>query len=219
MVEGIIFDVDGTILNSMTIWMEAGILYLKTLGIHEEDNLGEILFSLTMKEGAEYIKNTYQLNLSVRDIIDGVNNTVYKFYAENVQPKEGIVQFLQCVYDKKIPMTIATSTDRTLIEIALKRLGIEKFFQKIFTTSEIGKGKDEPDIYIEAQKCMKSSRKNTWLIDDAAYALKTAAEHGFRTVGIFDFSSDKDQEEVRSVSDLYIREWGEYETLIKEMNM
>lgn len=218
MIEGIIFDVDGTILDSMEIWMKVGIRYLESLGIHAEGNLGEVLFSLTMKEGAEYIKNNYALDLNVGEIIDGINNTVYKFYAQEAQPKRGIEQFLQWACQKKIPMTIATSTDRYLIEAALKRLGLCDYFGKIFTTTEIEKGKGEPDIYIAAQQYMKSSRENTWLIDDALYALNTAQECGFKTVGVYDPSSENEQEKIVETADVYIREWEEGQTLIKEMS-
>lgn len=217
MIEGIIFDVDGTILDSMGIWMEVGIRYLESLGICAEDNLGNILFSLTMKEGAEYIKKNYALDLSVREIIDGINDIVYQFYAGEVQPKKGIEQFLQWAYEQKIPMTIATSTDRHLIEAAFTRLGFCDYFEKIFTTTEIGKGKGEPDIYIAAQQYMKCSRENTWLIDDALYALKTAAAQRFKTVGVYDPSSEKEQEKIMEISDIYISGWEGYKTLIKEM--
>ena len=217
MIEGIIFDVDGTILDSMEIWMNVGKRYLESLGTQAEDNLGEVLFSLTMKEGAEYIKNNYALDFSVEEIIEGINDTVYRFYAREAQPKHGIEQFLQWASEQKIPMTIATSTDRPLIEAAFTRLGLSDYFGKIFTTTEIGKGKGEPDIYIAAQQYMKSSRENTWLIDDALYALETAKECGFQTVGVYDSSSEKEQEKIVETADVYIRGWDAYETLIKEM--
>lgn len=217
MIEGIIFDVDGTILDSMEIWMNVGKRYLESLEIQAEDNLGEVLFSLTMKEGAEHIKSNYALDFSVEEIIEGINDIVYKFYAREAQPKKGIQQFLRWAYEQKIPMTVATSTDRPLIEAAFARLSLGDYFGKIFTTTEIGKGKGEPDIYIAAQQYMKSSRENTWLIDDALYALKTAADYGFHTVGVYDPSSEKEQEEIVETADVYIRGWDAYETLIKEM--
>ena len=75
---GFIFDVDGTILDSMGIWMNVGELYLKDMGIKAEPNLGEILFEMTMNEGAEYIQKKYNLNLTTEEICTGINNRVYK---------------------------------------------------------------------------------------------------------------------------------------------
>ena len=83
-------------------------------------------------------------------------------------------------------MTVATSTDRPMIEAAFKRLGLEKYFKKIFTTTEVGKGKDNPLIFEKAMEEMKSDKAGTWLMDDAFYSLNTAYNNGINTVGIYD---------------------------------
>ena len=115
---GFIFDVDGTILDSMGIWMNVGELYLKDMGIKAESNLGEILFEMTMNEGAEYIQKKYNLNLTTEEICTGINNRVYKFYEKEAMPKPKVIDFIEQAYENKIPMTIATSTDRPMIEAA-----------------------------------------------------------------------------------------------------
>lgn len=79
MAVGFIFDVDGTILDSMSIWMDAGNLYLNSLGIETDENIGEVLFDMTMVEGANYLKNKYQMNLTIEQICEGINDTVYDF--------------------------------------------------------------------------------------------------------------------------------------------
>ena len=145
---GFIFDVDGTILDSMGIWMNVGELYLKDMGIKAEPNLGEILFEMTMNEGAEYIQKKYNLNLTTEEICTGINNRVYKFYEKEAMPKPKVIDFIEQAYENKIPMTIATSTDRPMIEAAFKRLHIDKYFKKIFTTTEVGHGKDLSLIHI-----------------------------------------------------------------------
>ena len=127
---GFIFDVDGTILDSMGIWMNVGELYLKDMGIKAEPNLGEILFEMTMNEGAEYIQKKYNLNLTTEEICTGINNRVYKFYKKEAMPKPKVIDFIEQAYENKIPMTIATSTDRPMIEAAFKRLHIDKYFKK-----------------------------------------------------------------------------------------
>ena len=136
--KGIIFDVDGTILDSMKIWMDAGKIYLDKFGIEEKENIAEVLFDLTMAEGAKYIKETYKLDKTIQEIIDGINSVVYEFYENEAMPKDGVLEFIEYLYENKIPMTVATSTDRPMIEAAFKRLGLEKYFKKIFTTTEVG---------------------------------------------------------------------------------
>lgn len=219
MVDGIIFDVDGTILDSMAIWMDAGNIYLKSKGIQSKEDLGEKLFSMTMKEGAIYVKETYNLDLTPDEIIEGINETVFDFYKNDAEPKEGVKDFLEYAYGKGIPMTVATATDRPMIEVAFERLGLTKYFKKIYTTSEFGKGKDEPDIFIAAAEEMGSNIENTWVFEDAFYSLYTAQKEGFKTVGIFDFSSERRQDKVKSASDIYIKDWSDIKKLIKEMGM
>ena len=99
---GFIFDVDGTILDSMGIWMNVGELYLKDMGIKAKSNLGEILFEMTMNEGAEYIQKKYNLNLTTEEICTGINNRVYKFYEKEAMPKPKVIDFIEQAYENKI---------------------------------------------------------------------------------------------------------------------
>lgn len=210
MSKGFIFDVDGTILDSMSIWMDAGKLYLESLGIKTDENIGEVMFEMTMEQGAKYLQDNYNVELSIEEICQGINDRVFEFYEEEAPEKPGIREVLEKAKKRKISMTIATSTDRPMIEAALKRLDLIDYFQEIFTTTEVGKGKDSPDIFNKAMLAMNTSPENTWLFDDAAYSLATAKKMGINTVGVYDVHSDGRQDEVKKFSDVYIKEWGEY---------
>lgn len=208
--KGFIFDVDGTILDSMSIWMDAGKLYLESLGIKTDENIGEVMFEMTMEQGAKYLQDNYNVELSIEEICQGINDRVFEFYEKEAPEKEGIREVLEKAKKRKISMTIATSTDRPMIEAALKRLDLIDYFQEIFTTTEVGKGKDSPDIFNKAMLAMNTSPENTWLFDDAAYSLATAKKMGINTVGVYDVHSDGRQDEVKKFSDVYIKEWREY---------
>ena len=95
MAKGFIFDVDGTILDSMSIWMDAGKLYLESLGIKTDENIGEVMFDLTMAEGAEYLKKNYGLDLSIEEICDGINNRVFEFYDKEAMEKKYVRNFIE----------------------------------------------------------------------------------------------------------------------------
>ncbi len=210
MSKGFIFDVDGTILDSMSIWMDAGKLYLESLGIKTDENIGEVMFEMTMEQGAKYLQDNYNVELSIEEICQGINDRVFEFYEKEAPEKEGIREVLEKARNSGISMTIATSTDRPMIEAALKRLDLIDYFQEIFTTTEVGKGKDSPDIFNKAMLAMNTSPENTWLFDDAAYSLATAKKMGINTVGVYDVHSDGRQDEVKKFSDVYIKEWREY---------
>ena len=197
MIKGAIFDMDGTLLDSMPVWEHACEHYLEKKGIVAEKNLSEILFSMSMGE--------YELSESVDAIIDGVNAIVYEAYEKDVMQKLGVEAFLQQLHEAGIPMVVATSSDRAMAEVAFERTGLMPYFKKIFTCSEVGAGKSKPDIYFAAAECLGTKPEDTWVFEDACYAIETAKNAGFRTVGLFDATSEKDRERIQKLADVYAK--------------
>ena len=122
MVKGVIFDVDGVLLNSMPVWENLGELYLQKFGIQAEKDLSEILYEMSLKEAAEYLISHYGLKQTVEEVTRGIVKEVEQFYVEKVPLKEGVREYLKELKERKIPMVIATSGDRKNAEAALKRL-------------------------------------------------------------------------------------------------
>ena len=94
MIKGAIFDVDGTILNSMGIWNDVGAIYLRKKNKIPKEGLGEILYSMSLTEGAKYMIDNYYLDNSVEEIIEGVLSIINDFYLHKVQTKNGVVNLL-----------------------------------------------------------------------------------------------------------------------------
>ncbi len=210
MTAGAIFDVDGVLLDSMPVWNQAGELYLKSLRIPPGPDLGKIMFTMSMQEGAAYLLKHYPIaGLTEAEVRDGINKTIQDFYFYKAPLKPGVQPFLSRLYQRGIPMTIATSSDRVIIEAALKRTGIRRYFSGIFTCSETGKGKDQPDIYLEAASRMQTEPKDTWVFEDALHALATAKEAGFLCVGVYDEASKEAQPDIARLSDIYIKHFTE----------
>lgn len=204
MIRGAIFDLDGTLLDSMPIWEDAAERFLNSLGIEAEPGLRQILYPMSMTEGGEYLKSRYRLELSVDEIVAGVSHVIEDFYAHQVQLKEGVGQFLKGLRQAGVRMVIATSNDRQVFEGALKRLGVFDCFDQIFTCSEIGVGKSKPDIFLVAAEFMGTLPEETWVFEDALYAIQTAKNAGFRTAGVYDSCSAGDWEKIKRVSDIHM---------------
>ena len=195
---------DGTLLDSMPVWEHASERYLQNKGIKVRERLSDILFSMSMQKGAEYVKENYHLAESVDEIVAGVNNIVYTAYEKEVQPKEGVRELLDTLQVNGIKMAVATSTDRPMVEAALKRTGLFSYFEQIFTCTEVGKGKVAPDIYYAAADILGTEPKNTLGFEDALYAIGTAKKAGFVTVGVYDDASRKEQGKIKEQADIYL---------------
>lgn len=210
MIKGVIFDVDGVLLNSMPIWENLGELYLRSLGVEAEKDLGEILFTMSLEEGADYLISQYGLDKTPEEIVEGLNREVRDFYAERVPLKEGVREFLYEFNEKKIPMVIATSGDRKNTEAALRRLKVLNYFRGIFTCSEIGSGKNQPDIYLAAALQLDTEPAETWVFEDAYHAIRTAKSVGFKTAAVYDKANDKDLAQIWNTADIYLPEFTDF---------
>lgn len=207
-IAGAIFDLDGTVLDSMKIWEDAPELYLEALGVKVEPGLGKTLFPMSMTEGAEFLKEHYCPDQDAGAIITGVNRIVRNFYFEKVRLKEGVGQFLKDLKQAGIKITAATTSDREFVEKALERLDVLDCLDRIFTCTEIGAGKSQPDIFLAAAEHMETAPADTWVFEDSLYAIQTAKKAGFHTVGVYDGSSAEDQEEIRGLADIYLERFG-----------
>lgn len=213
MIDGVIFDVDGTLLDTMPVWHDAGARFLATLGIQAEPGLGDLLFEETVETGAQYLIDHYGLTMSIPEIARGIDEQVEQFYFREADFKPGARELLQQMYDAGIHLTVATSTHRRCIEAAFDRLGIRGLFEGIFTCSEVGATKNNPAIFYAAEDCMQTQPEYTWVFEDGLYAIRTAEAAGFRTVGVYDPVSEKDREEIIRTADFYYESLADFDLL------
>ncbi|MGN0140818.1 MAG: HAD family hydrolase [Roseburia sp.] len=218
MIRGAIFDMDGTLLDSMPIWEHASERYLQNQGIEVRENLAEILFSMSMRQGAAYVKRNYKLPEDIETIVAGVNAIVFDFYQNEAAPKPGVREFLDLLRGEGVKMVVATSTDRPMVEAALRQNRLTDYFERIFTCTEVGAGKVKPDIFIRAQQCLGTAREETWVFEDALYAIETAGSVGFPTVGIYDYASRKQQKQIGEKADIYIESFVNAAELYEKCN-
>ena len=151
------------------------------------------------------------------EIVYGVNKMTENYYVDTVQLKPGIEMFLEKLKANNVKMCIATVTDKHLAEAALGRLGVRDYFSEILTCASVGRSKEEPYIYREAQKHLGTSKSETVVFEDALYALKTAKSDGFIAVGVFDIH-EENQNELRMTADSYIENYSEFDEFWNSIN-
>ena len=211
MIKGAIFDVDGVLLDSMSIWMDAGTRYLKSLSIEAEPGLSDILWTMSISEGASYLKRQYRLSFPEDEIVQGVLGTVRDFYYYDAALKDGAEKFLEALSEKGIPMAVASTSEKEYLQKAFERLGVRKYFRGIVTPAEAGAGKTEPAIYHMAAELLGAAPEETFVFEDALHAVRTANMAGFWTVGIYDRFSEGDQEMLRQETDVYLTDLTDFE--------
>lgn len=217
MILGTVFDVDGVLLDSLSVWNDLGIRYVRSLGKEPVEGMEEVLYSLSMEEGSSYLKKTFSISRSIQEITGDLEKMIEDFYADTVQAKPGVTEVLKYLKENRIPAVCATSCPRKLVESAMKRNDLMKYIQHVFYGDENHTAKSEVLLFDMASSFLKADKNEVLIVEDAAYALETARKNGYRTAGIYDANNEKYQKELKRASDWYCRDMNELlEKLKKE---
>lgn len=206
MIRGAIFDLDGVLLDSMGIWKDLGARYLRARGITPAPGLGDVLFAMSMEQGAAYLKAHYPLPEDEMEIRDRIAALLADYYSYEAPAKPGAAALLQFLSWQGIPIAAATSSPRNHVERALTRLGLRPYLKTILTTTEVGESKHAPTIYHRAAAVLGTVPAETLVFEDSLYALQTAKASGYRTVGVYDGQGEPDQAGLRQAAEVYLSE-------------
>ena len=179
-----IFDVDGTILDSMEVWSTLSSQYVQSLGMVPEKNLDEIVSDMSLEQSATYLKNHYKINKQEERIISEVLNFISDFYEYEVNLMPGFKEFISH-YDSI--NVIGTSCDEELVKIALNRLAVLNYFEDIITCSKVNKSKNDPDFYLACAQVLKQRPEDIVVFEDADYCIDVARKVGFKVIKIKDW--------------------------------
>ena len=179
-----IFDVDGTILDSMEVWNTLASRYIQSLDRIPEKNLDKIVSEMSLEQSAIYLKKHYRINKQEEVIISEVLNLISDFYKYEVKLMPGFRDFITHFDSMNV---IGTSCDEELVKSALKRLGVLDYFEDIMTCSKVNKGKDDPGFYLACADILKQKPDNIFVFEDADYCIDAARKVGFKVIKIKDW--------------------------------
>ena len=206
-ISGAIFDMDGTITDSMFVWKDIGMRYLVSRGLKPAPDLFQNIKNLSLLETCAYFRREYGVNDSDEAIAKGINDLVEPLYLTEVGPKPGAVAMLESFRARGVPMALATATDRYLVEETLGKNDLLKYFGAIYTCSEVGAGKTMPDVYEAALAFLGTPKTETPVFEDAWFGLETAKRAGFPTVAVYDESQKRDWETMKREATIVITDY------------
>ena len=211
MITGAIFDADGTLLDSMSVWDTIGEDYLRSIGYTPRENLSKTFQTMSLLQAARYYQSEYGVKLSAEEIICGVNGLLERFYLNEALLKPGVEGFLRELSAHGVRLCVATATERPLVEAALVRSGLLGYFDGILTCTDVGCGKDEPLIYRQALELVGGNRPSVVVFEDALHAVRTAKADGFPVAAVYD-GHEKRQDELKAMADFYLTDFSDFDS-------
>lgn len=204
---GAIFDMDGTLADSLgyweLFWKMLGQKFLSVDNFAPDSETEKATRTLPLKEALDLIHSKYAMGESSDELLKYADKIWAKIYKEEVELKVGTITFLEYCLKNNVKMCIASATSPVLLEILMKKFDLYRYFLRIFSCSEIGKGKEYPDVFIKAHKFLGTPKETTWIFEDSVVAIETAVKAGYNTVGIYD-KNNFDLKKVEGISSIYI---------------
>ena len=218
MIKGYIFDMDGTLIDSMGMICKIDESILDKLGVGRDESLLDAMRYIPLGESAQYVKDHCDVKYSAEEILDIMIRTMIEGY-KNVPVKDSVTDYLAFCREKGIKMAIATATEPDIARDVAGKLGLLGFMECTVSCTDVGKSKEHPDVFLECARKLGLNPEECSVFEDGIPGAVTSIKAGFTVVGVYDATAGADGElRLKEISDKYIYSFKDIESrLIDEI--
>jgi HAD superfamily hydrolase (TIGR01509 family) len=203
-IDAVIFDLDGTLVDSMWMWESIDIEYLGRYGFELPADLQSKIEGMSFSETAIYFKERFDLPDSLDQIKSDWNQMAWSKYLNEVPLKEGVMELLEHLKQENIPAGIATSNSRELVDLIVEKHQMQEYFTSIRTSCEVAKGKPSPDIYLLVAQDLGAEPSRCLVFEDVLQGVMAGRNAKMKVCAVYDKFSEKDQIEKIELSDYFV---------------
>lgn len=205
-----IFDLDGTLVDSMWMWRQIDIEYLGKFGLTLPCDLQSKIEGMSFTETARYMKERFQIPDSIEQMKEDWNHMAWDKYMNEVPLKPGVSEFLKECKIRDIKLGIATSNSRELVETIADVHGLHDYFSCIMTGCDVPNGKPSPDIYLAVADNLNISPKDCIVFEDIIPGIMAGKNAGMQVCAVEDLYSLSSRNEKMELADYYIEDYYDY---------
>jgi len=186
----LIFDVDGTLLDSMTMWARLDIDYLEGMGYHPEPDFCTKVKMMTISDASIFIKNYFGVDKSPEQITKEIMEMAYSRYENDLLLKPGAYELIKTLKNMGFHLVVATANEYDMVKKCLERNDIWQYMDGLVTCTMVGCSKQRPDVYLKACDIVGSEVKDSVVFEDSSFAINTAINAGFEVIGVYDATEE-----------------------------
>lgn len=206
---GVIFDCDGTLLDSMGVWREMESEFARRAGGELSPADKELLTTLTTPEAGRFFHEKFGLGASPQDVVRMVGEYMMEFYSTRAKARPGALAFVRALFERGVRLSVASSSPMPYLLTGLSHTDFLPLFDAVVSVDDVGKPKREPAVYDRARHLMGTDLSLTWGVEDALYAIGTLKRAGYHTLAIYDCDMSGTYEALAFAAERVVRDFRE----------
>ncbi len=192
----LIFDVDGTLLDSMPMWARLDIDYLESMGYHPEPDFCTKVKMMTISDASVFIRDYFGVEKSPELITKEIMDIACSHYEEDLLLKPGAGELIKTLKAMGYHIVVATANEYDMVKKCLERNNIMQYMDGLVTCTMVGCSKQRPDVYLKACELAKATVEESVIFEDSSFAINTAINAGFDVIGVYDSTEDEHWDEI-----------------------